>query len=143
FSIGKFRLHTRSLSCLASPDGCQQLAGISLAGDRHRLRSVSRAIIVIVKVAGRRGLHDAGEPNGFAQLRPPHLIITRADKAVEIEGSVFGRPSRSPASRVVVPALTATCVVAKAICVPISQPSGFAAISTTDPTASRWVEGPK
>src|SRR5262245_48889718 len=61
-----------------------------LAGDRHRPASVSRAVIAIINVSGRRCLDDVREPNGFAQLRPPHLIITRADKAVEIEGIIFG-----------------------------------------------------
>src|SRR5262249_25390479 len=60
---------------------------------------------------------------------------------MEASSAVFNWPSRSTASRLVVLAVTATCVVARATCAPISQPTGLATISTTDPTASRPVEG--
>jgi hypothetical protein len=47
-------------------------------------------------------------------------------KSIEASLAIFNWPSRSAESRVVVPALTASCVVDSAICVATNQPSGFA-----------------
>src|SRR5262249_6296252 len=62
---------------------------------------------------------------------------------MEASSAVFNWPSRSTASRLVVPAVTAACVGAKAIFAPISQPTGFAAQPHDTPAGTAPRRGAK
>src|SRR5437763_625203 len=85
-----FRVCPRAGDCryatLAPIDGTRGAAS-ALLGGRERFNGVIRGII---KVSGRWRFDDAREPTGYAQLRPAHLIITRANKALKIDGRIFG-----------------------------------------------------